>query len=580
MPMYRLFLGLLLTFFLSSALFSVWKSPYLPSVHDQYQAERVYEMTRAIAFGQLPPRYVLDLGFGYGYPLFNYYAPLPYYIGSFFTLLSFDLIVATKIMYSIGFLLAFLTMFYVTRLTWGTGGALLSAVLYTFAPYHAVQLYVRGSIGELYAYAFFPLVFLFLREVSQRKLKLKNIFWGALGTTLFLVSHTISIYIISLIVFCFCSVALVYFYLRVKPVLNQKIIKKLFTRTIILLVPYLLTAYFWLPAFGEISSTQLNLSSGNDVDYNMHFLNLSQIWHSNWGYAGSAGQNELDGMSFMAGKLQIVFGTLGALLFIFMSKRAPHKLEFFSVCTLVLISTFLTLSASTNIWQNVPYMNLIQFPWRMLSYLIFGLSWISGYFAYLVKHQKLTIIPQAFAKPLFLLFITAISYQQLFPLRLSLEPKFFRAESYYTKNSTEIKETMHLRGEVSAASSEYLYKNIPPVAQNPQIDGVICTMPCRVQYEQYTPDRYTLRILSASAGQVVLAKANFPGFQLFLNGMPESLFESQGRIGFALNEAGTHFIEIQLLDTPIRMIANNLSVATICILLIIYLKSRHVRTKS
>jgi hypothetical protein len=578
--MYRLFLGLLLTFFLSSALFSVWKSPYLPAVHDQYHAERVYEMTRAIAFGQLPPRYVLDLGFGYGYPLFNYYAPLPYYIGSFFTLLSFDLVVATKIMYSIGFLLAFVTMFYVTRLTWGVGGALLSAVLYTFAPYHAVQLYVRGSIGELYAYAFFPLVFLFLRELSSQKLQPKSLLWGVVGTTLFLVSHTISIYIISLIIFCYCLVSLVVSSLRFKHLFDQKLIKKLFTRTLILFVPYLLTAYFWLPAFGEIASTQLNLNSGNDVDYTLHFLNLSQVWHSNWGYAGSAAQNDIDGMSFMAGKPQIVLGVLAAFLFIFLSKQRARKLEFFSVFALVLFSTFLTTSASEIVWRNVPYMNLIQFPWRMLSYLIFGLSWISGYLVNFITHQKLPNISKSFAKPLFLLFIVAISYQQLFPLRLSLEPKFLRAEGYYPKNSSEIKETMHLRGEVSVASSEYLYRNIPSDAQNPQIDGVICTMPCRVQYEQYTPDRYTLRIQSASAGQVILPKANFPGFQLFHNGIQEQLFESQGRIGFALDEPGSHVIEIQLFDTPLRMIANNLSIATICILLIIFLKSHHVRTKS
>jgi hypothetical protein len=342
----------------------------------------------------------------------------------------------------------------------------------------------------------------------------------------------------------------------------------------------LLTAYFWLPAFGEIASTQLNLNSGNDVDYTMHFLDLAQVWHSNWGYAGSASQNDIDGMSFMAGKSQIILGIVAAFLFIFLSRQRPHKLEFFGVFALVLFSTFLTTPASMIIWQNVPYMNLIQFPWRMLSYMIFGLSWISGYLVNFITQQKLFKISQSIAKPLFLLFIAAISYQQLFPLRLSLEPKFFRAEGYYHKNSSEIKEKMHLRGEVSTASSEYLYRNIPPDAQNPQIDGVICTMPCRVQYEQYTPDRYTLRVQSASAGQVILPKANFPGFQLFHNGSQEQLFESQGRIGFALDNPGSHFIEIQLFDTPLRMIANNLSVATICILLIIFLKSRHVRAKN
>src|SRR3989338_10214440 len=68
-------------------------------VHDDTQPARIYEMAKALKFGQFPVRWVPDLGYGYGYPLFNFYAPLPYYFGAAFYLFGFNVLSATKLMY-------------------------------------------------------------------------------------------------------------------------------------------------------------------------------------------------------------------------------------------------------------------------------------------------------------------------------------------------------------------------------------------------------------------------------------------------------------------------------------------------
>src|SRR3990170_5209576 len=75
-------------------------------MHDDTQPARLYEMAQALADGQFPVRWVRDLGYGYGYPLFNFYAPLPYYIGAFLYLIGVELIISTKVMFAIGMLLA------------------------------------------------------------------------------------------------------------------------------------------------------------------------------------------------------------------------------------------------------------------------------------------------------------------------------------------------------------------------------------------------------------------------------------------------------------------------------------------
>src|SRR3990167_1872112 len=74
-------------------------------MHDDTQVARVFEMGKALRDGMFPVRWVPDLGYGYGYPIFNFYAPLSYYFGGFLTLLGFDALLATKIMMAVGILL-------------------------------------------------------------------------------------------------------------------------------------------------------------------------------------------------------------------------------------------------------------------------------------------------------------------------------------------------------------------------------------------------------------------------------------------------------------------------------------------
>ncbi len=41
---------------------------------------RLVQLDRAVRHGVLYPRWLPDLGYGFGFPLFNYYAPLSYYL--------------------------------------------------------------------------------------------------------------------------------------------------------------------------------------------------------------------------------------------------------------------------------------------------------------------------------------------------------------------------------------------------------------------------------------------------------------------------------------------------------------------
>src|SRR3989344_2719909 len=111
--------------------------------HDDLQVMRVFEMKRCIQDLQIPCRWVPDMGYGNGYPLFNYYSALPYYLGALFSFI-FGFIGAAKILFFIPLLGAAISMYLLGRELFGEKGGFIASVLYMFAPYLALDVYVRG----------------------------------------------------------------------------------------------------------------------------------------------------------------------------------------------------------------------------------------------------------------------------------------------------------------------------------------------------------------------------------------------------------------------------------------------------
>ena len=106
-----------LVFVVLFSLFSIL--PFLSQgffpMHDDTQVVRVYEMGKSLKDGMFPVRWVTDLGYGYGYPIFNFYAPLAYYVGGFFNVLGIDALVSTKAMMVLGIVFSGIFMYFLAR---------------------------------------------------------------------------------------------------------------------------------------------------------------------------------------------------------------------------------------------------------------------------------------------------------------------------------------------------------------------------------------------------------------------------------------------------------------------------------
>ena len=120
--------------------------------------QRLHQMIVNLDAGVFPVRWMPDAAYGLGYPFFNHYSALPFYLASFFGLLGLDFLTALKLTQTLGFLIAALAMYgWVLRLWGNRAAAWLAAIAYTVAPFHVVNVYVRGdSLSEFFAFIFYP----------------------------------------------------------------------------------------------------------------------------------------------------------------------------------------------------------------------------------------------------------------------------------------------------------------------------------------------------------------------------------------------------------------------------------------
>ena len=158
------------------------------SMHDDQHIARLYLLITGMSQGSIFPRWVDMLGFGHGYPLYNFYPPLIYYISAFFHLFGFSLIWSVKLMVIGGFILSAVGVYVFVKKLIGRLPAILGATVYVYFLYHSVTVYVRGAMAEFFTLAILPFVFLSLYKLSQ-KINRQNSIFLAISFALLILTH-------------------------------------------------------------------------------------------------------------------------------------------------------------------------------------------------------------------------------------------------------------------------------------------------------------------------------------------------------------------------------------------------------
>jgi len=312
--------------------------PAWPKSHDGiFHVIRMKDYFRELKHGQFPVRWVDDLDYGYGLPLFTYIYPGPYILTSIPMAVSGNEVVSYKLVMIIGYALGVIGI-YALFARKNIFFALAAGILFGLTPYIFLDVFVRGALAEILAIGFMPWA---LYGLTTRKYSL-----GAISLCFVLISH-------NFLGIFFLLFLLLFF------IWNGTFDRKTLQAVILGIG---LSAFFLLPMI--IESRYINSGFGNSYafDYQNHFVYPFQLLYGKWGFGYSV-LGPKDGMSFQLGFANILI-IIGSCFTLSTVKQKKYLLFFLLV---VFGSIFLTLTFSQFIWDQIKILHgLTLFPWRLL----------------------------------------------------------------------------------------------------------------------------------------------------------------------------------------------------------------------
>lgn len=345
--------------------------PGVPYTHDgENHLARFANYKIAVREGQIPPRFAPNLANRYGYPVFNYNYPLA-------NLLSLPFSVV-KVHYQLTFkLLMGLAVVAGTAGTWwwlraqgrSKTASTIGAAVFALNPYLVSALLYRGSIGEVMALGLIPWLLGMIEWLRRHNHTLTSMRWLLLPVLwmCFFLAHNVTVLMATPLI-------LLYAVARFWPGRRTEVAamwQKWWSLGMSLVVGVGLSLWFWLPAWMEKSEVvldQANLS----VQFYQHFVTIPQLLFSALQF-GYAFVGSVDSLSFQIGVLPgliVLFGVVVSLKILLQKARGR---AITSTQWAVLVGTLvvfglcsLQLSISEGIWQTVPLLRFIQFPWRFM----------------------------------------------------------------------------------------------------------------------------------------------------------------------------------------------------------------------
>ena len=489
---------------------------------------------KAYKDGQILPRWAGDLNFRYGSPLFIFYYPLPGTIASVIHALGISLENSFKLIMALAFILAPLAFYAWSSQLVGRNIAFVGSLLYGFAPYHFLDLYVRGDVAEILSFVFVPLVFFYI-EKSKTHSRLKYILIGGVCYSLLILSHNA----ISLM---FSPIFLSYSFIQLK---RTGFVSCMF----LILTGLSLSSFFWLPALAEGKFVQATFFIGDM--YKLHFPNLQQLIYSNWGFGADV---------FRSGGLSPQIGVAHVLL-VFMSglsifkKTKEYKIVYYWFLLFVFV-LFLSLRQSDFIWQHMPLLKLFQFPWRFTAASSFIAAVLGLYVLKSFLSKKILIIVAM------LLLITSL------PLVKTKEISTKDDKFYYAyKGNTDYH---------GAATTVWSAGNPGEYPRNP-IE--IISGDAKVENLVRKSNLHRFEVYAVSDAKILDNTIYFPGWKVFVDKKKVPIefqdINYRGLITFAV-PTGAHKVEVHFAESKVRLFSDIVSLFTVIALLIGLLFQRRI----
>ncbi len=507
--------------------------PGLPVTHDgQDHVARIANFYQSLSEGNIVPRWAANLNWGYGHPILMFLYPLPSYVASLFHFIGFSFVDSTKLVFAAAFSVSMLAMYWWVLEAWGVWPAFAAAVLYGFAPYRFVDLYVRGAIGEHMAYVFLPVILWGLFTLSQKNSSRWAPYAVSLGTTLLILSH-------NALSIMFLPIAALYaLYLGV---LDGRVrIMFLLQSALYVGLGFLFSAFFWIPAYFEGKYTLRSIVMAGQFDN--RFVPWSWFVYSPWNYGGT------DTLSKSLGWAQL--GVVAAAIVLWFRHRNMRVIVGGTLIVLLASLSIMT-SVSLPLWTHINLLQKFQFPWRFLSVSVFATALLGGLITAMTgKKQALVAIGVCL--------VAMIGTVNMWHAHVyKILPQTFFTGIYRSTTDT---------GESSPIWSIRFMEHTPSSAMS-VIEGH-----ASIQNLARTTTKHVYHVTATQSARLLENTLYFPGWNILIDGTPVSLqFQDptyRGLMTFHV-PVGDHAVIAVFTDTKLRALSAGISVASFVLFIIV-----------
>lgn len=493
--------------------------------HDlEFEVVRVAEYVHQLSAGIWPVRWGANLEGGHGYPIYNFFPPLFLTLSSAFSIAGgFSILNSIKAaLFSLTFL-AGLGMYAFAREHFDRAGALLTAGLYILAPYHFVAIFVRNAFSEFAAMAVIPLVFLGL----ARLLKAERFQWQAAfpllaGSTLFVLSHNLSVIMYAPLITAYLIVVMIttgqWYKLRwtVPP----------------LAAAFALTAFYTLPLLFEVQYVQTWVLMIGKFDVLHNFFSLAKLS----GWATPFTWVLIAAMAIVATLWRKNIPTATFTLFV----------AFFA---LLLIMLYMITPASRYLWEWMPFMKWLQFPWRLLSPASFLICFCAGTLA---------------SAPLRNSSVRSACVLGVIATGAASLAMYSRPGNYSLIPDTMLtQERIREDQRRTTVLYEYLPVWVKEQSEAPVKEWLTSSAKVTMREIQRSPLYHAYSIFTPEETLLTFHLHYFPGWRVYVNGkIVTPAINRRGFIEVRIG-AGQSLVETKFEDTNIRRLGNRLSIAAL-----------------
>jgi len=345
----------------------MWDGRMFYSHENLLPAFRLVEVDRNVREGHLFARWFPDYALGLGLPQLVFFPPLTLYLSELFHLGGLDLFASIEAAFVVGTLLCAAGTFLWASQVWSNWGAVVSAAAAIFAPYHLLNLYVRGDLHEYVALGWLP----WILWAFHRLLKRPGAGWVVVAALL----HAALMLTHNLTAVLFTPALLFYVLLGAA---DRGDGRALGACLLALVLAVGLGAFFWAPALLEKRYVQIDVLTQGFGDFRNHFIELRQFFSPYWGYGASV-KGPGDTISFQIGNLMLLLA-LGGLAAAWRRRLRDDAGGFPVVFAVLLIgaSIVLMMEVSAPLWETLPLLKYFQFPYRFLALAVLGASLLAG----------------------------------------------------------------------------------------------------------------------------------------------------------------------------------------------------------